>query len=92
MRPGARGLMAARITTAFVGGYAAASGMASLFARVLPIPRVEATAWAMILSFLPYASLLLWAFHERNLGRVAAIVWGLALLTVGATWLLGVPA
>ncbi|MFT3967729.1 MAG: iron transporter [Sphingobium sp.] len=81
--------MAARILTAFAGGYAATSGVAALTARILPISRVEATAWAMSLSFLLYAGLLLWAFHERRLVRVAALIWGVAALSAGAAWLLG---
>lgn len=92
LRLGARSWMAARIVTAIVGGYAAASGIAALFARVAPIPRVEATAWAMLLSFLAYAAFLLWAFHEPRLSRVAAVVWGMALVTAGAAWLPGATA
>lgn len=84
-----RSLMAARIMTAIVGGYAAASGIAALCARLAPIDRAEATAWAMIFSFAVYAALILWAFHEPRLARVAAVVWGLALANGGLTWLLG---
>jgi hypothetical protein len=82
--------MSARCLTALLGGYAAASGIASLFARLLPIARVEATAWGMILSFLVFASLGLWAFHEPRLARVAAVIWGSAALSIGAAVLLGV--
>jgi hypothetical protein len=82
--------MSARCLTALLGGYAAASGIASLFARLLPIARVEATAWGMILSFLVFASLGLWAFHEPRLARVAAVIWGSAALSIGAAILLGV--
>jgi hypothetical protein len=81
--------MTARCLTALVGGYAAASGLASLLARSLPIARVEATAWGMILSFLIYALLALWAFHESRLLRVAAVIWGSALLSVALLWLMG---
>lgn len=81
--------MTTRGLTALVGGYVAASGLASLIARLLPVARVEATAWGMILSFLLYALLALWAFHEARLLRVAAIIWGSALLSVGLLWLVG---
>jgi len=81
--------MAARAFTAIVGGYAAAAGCVSLLARIAPIDRAEATIWAMTLSFLVYAGLLLWAFHETRLARVAATIWGLAVGTVGFLWLLG---
>jgi hypothetical protein len=85
----ANGRMAARAFTAIVGGYAAAAGFVSLLARVAPIDRAEATIWAMTLSFLVYAGLLLWAFHETRLARVAVAIWGLAFGTVGILWLLG---
>ncbi|MFC3440410.1 hypothetical protein ACFOKF_04210 [Sphingobium rhizovicinum] len=81
--------MTARCLTALVGGYAAASALASLLARILPVSRAEATAWGMILSFLIYALLALWAFHERRLHRVAAVIWGSAILSVGLLWLMG---
>lgn len=70
--------MVMRCASALVGGYAAASALACLLARLLPIERVEATAWGMILSFGIYAGLLLWAFHEPRLTRVAAVLWGMA--------------
>ncbi len=82
--------MAARCLTALIGGYAAAAGVATLSARLLPIARAEATGWAMILSVLLYAVIGLWCFHEARLWRVAAIVWGMALLSIGAAVLLGV--
>lgn len=84
--------MGVRVVTAFVGGYTATSGLVALSARLAPIARAEATAWAMLLSFLVYAALMLWAFHEPSLSRVAAIIWGLALVTAGAAWLIGAPA
>lgn len=85
-----RACMAVRAATALVGGYAAAAGAATLIARILPIARVEATAWAMILSFLLYATLGLWAFHERRLGVVCTAIWGIAAASIGAALLLGV--
>jgi hypothetical protein len=88
----ARAAMASRIVTAIVGGYAAASGLAALAARLMPIDRAEATAWAMITSFAVYGGLILWAFREPRLPRVAGVIWGLALLAGGATWLIGRPA
>lgn len=82
--------MVARCATALVGGYAAAAGLATLLARLLPVARVEATVWGMIVSFALYAVIGLWCFHEPRLARVAAVVWSVALLAGGAAWLLGV--
>lgn len=80
--------MIARVVTALVGGYAAAAGAATLLARILPVSRVEATSWAMILAFLLYATLGLWAFHERRLALVCAVIWGVAAVAFGlAAWL-----
>ena len=83
-------LMTVRCATALVGGYAAAAGTAALMARLLPPPLVEATMWGIVLSFLLFAGFGLWAFAERRLARVTAVIWGTAALTSGVTLLLGV--
>jgi hypothetical protein len=82
--------MAARCVTALLGGYALTAAVATLIARLLPIARVEATVWAMVPSFFFYAAVALWCFHEPRIARVAAWVWGGAILAGGAVWLLGV--
>jgi hypothetical protein len=87
--PGGKAAMTARCLTALVGGYAAAAGIAPRAARILPVDRLEATIWSMLLSFALYAALGLWAFHEPRLTRVAAIIWGGAILSGGAALLLG---
>ncbi len=84
--------MAARTVTAIVGGYAATAGFASLFARVAPIDREEATIWAMTLSFLLYSAIILWAFHEVRLGRVIMTIWGAALASIAVLATLGPAA
>jgi fructose-bisphosphate aldolase class 1 len=87
--PDGRIALVLRCVTALVGGYAAAAGLAALAARTLPIDRLDATMWALILSFAVYAGIGLWAFHERRLVRVAAVIWGIAILSGGAMLLLG---
>lgn len=82
--------MTARALTALLGGYGAAAGLATLLARLLPGSRVEASAWGMVVSFLLFAGFGLWAFHERRLLIVAPVLWGVALVTIGAATLLGV--
>lgn len=84
--------MVVRCLTALLGGYAATAALMSLVARLLPLPRTEATAWGMISGFLVYAVIGLWCFHEPRLARVAALVWGTALLAGGAVWLIGTRA
>jgi hypothetical protein len=56
------------------------------------VSRAEATAWGMITSFLVYAVIGLWCFHEPKLVRVAALIWGVAALAGGAVWLIGARA
>ncbi|NJB99528.1 MULTISPECIES: iron transporter [Sphingomonas] len=82
--------LAGRGVTAAIGGYAAAAAGCALAARILPLPRVEATLWAMLASFPVYAALALWAFHTRSPGRAMALVWGLAAACTAALFLLGV--
>jgi hypothetical protein len=84
------GAMTVRAATALVGSYAAASVLATLLARLLPVDRAEATAWGMISSFLIYAIIGLWCFHEARLTRVVAATWGIALAGGAMLWLLGV--
>jgi hypothetical protein len=81
--------MTLRCITALLGGYAASAGSAALVARLLPVERVEATSWAMIISFLFYACVALWAFHEQRLLRVCILIWGVAAMTTGLALLLG---
>jgi len=82
--------MTVRSVTALIGGYAAAAGVATLAARLLPLDRAEATAWGMILSFLIYALFGLWAFHERRLLMIAPVIWGAAVLSIATAFALGV--
>ena len=71
---GAGGLaMVARCITALLGGYASAAALATLLARLLPGDRAEATAWGMIASFLLYAAIGLWCFHEARLVLVTDV-------------------
>lgn len=82
--------MGARAFTALCGGYFAAAGLATLMARLAPGSRVEASAWGMTVSFLLFAVLGLWAFHERRVWVVAVALWGTALVSVGVLYALGV--
>lgn len=82
--------IAARWATAIGGGYLASAALAALLARLLPIARVEATIWGLIAAFLMYTALLLWCFREPRLGRVALVVWSIAIVGGGAAYALGV--
>jgi hypothetical protein len=78
-----------RCVTALPGAYFAAAGLSSLFARLAPLPRVEATTWGLILSFALFAGLALWAFAEPRLIRMAGVIWSLAALSTLAGLALG---
>ncbi|MBY9063764.1 hypothetical protein K7957_12550 [Sphingomonas yunnanensis] len=91
IRPAALAMLA-RCITALLGGYAATAALVSLVSRLLPLSRAEATAWGMITSFLVYSVIGLWCFHEPKLVRVAALVWGVALVGGGTIWLIGARA
>ena len=80
---------AARSMTALFGGYALASAVATLIARLLPVDRADATAWGMNLSFLGFAGIALWCFHEPRVARVMLLVWGGTAALVPALYLLG---
>ena len=64
----------ARVVTAILGGYTAASGLVALLAVGLPrltaLPRSEAVVLASMLGFVLYLALLLWGFAERRLLRL----------------------
>jgi hypothetical protein len=66
--------VAARVILAVGGGYALSAAIVALLAVGLPLAgmaRAEAVVLAGILGVLLYLGLLLWAFAERRLGRLA---------------------
>lgn len=71
------------------GGYALTSLVTAAIARVLPTTRVEAAVTGMLLFFLLYAVLVLWAFSTRTPGRMW--LWLMALGVLSGTTLLTVP-
>ncbi len=85
-----------RWVTAVLGGYGFTVAAAMLTARLLPVSgpqsRVEATGWPMLLSFLVYAGVGLWALHALRLTRISAVVWGGTLVMAALLWWLGVRA
>jgi hypothetical protein len=87
-----------RLILAVGGGYAVSAGLSALAAVTLPaataMPRSEAVVLASMLAFLVYLAILIWAFAERRLARLCAIlaatgigswagVWGLVRLGAG---------
>ncbi|GIU11098.1 DUF3649 domain-containing protein [Shewanella morhuae] len=74
----------ARASAALLTGYIAAASLACLLTVVLPMPRLESTLTANMLSFLFYAVAIIYAFcvrktwHAwRDLGLVSLFFFGL---------------
>lgn len=65
-----------RLLLAIAGGYALTAAVVALATALLAgtMPRAEAFALSAMLGFLVYLGLLLWAFAERRLLRVALAV------------------
>lgn len=77
-----------RIAAAVFGGYALASAFSALLALTLPMAQHEATAMALVLSFLWYALAIIWVFHARSVTRAwVGMVVPAAVLTL-LCWLL----
>jgi|SRR5699024_10751588 len=79
--------VSARVAAALPGGYVAAVLATMLLARVLPMPRTEASMAATLASFAVYAAIALWAFAARSAVRLW--LWLLAAMAAlgTATWL-----
>lgn len=79
----------ARITAALLGGYAftwgfVALGVAGLVA--LGVDFHEAETALLLLAFLVFLPLFLWAFAAASLARVWAVLGGGAVLMTAAAW------
>lgn len=79
-----------RLVAAVGGGYAVAAGISAFGAVGLAaaslLPRSEAVVLTSMLAFLIYLAVLIWAFAERHLGRLCAILAIAALASWGGAW------
>ena len=78
-----------RVSAALFGGYAFAWGFAAFFVAGLVglgIDFHEAETAAMLLAFILYLCLFIWAFAAANLARVWTVLGGGAVLMVVAAW------
>ena len=81
--------MVARIAVALLGGYAFTWGLTTFGIAGLVMLGVdfhEAEMLLMLVAFLVFLPLFLWAFASRYLARVAAMLFGGALLMTAAAW------
>ena len=78
---------AAHITVAIVGGYILADWIVAwlslLMSLILGIDKGEAVTLSSMLGFVIYLAILIWAFAEPNLGRMAGIMITAILLSYG---------
>lgn len=78
-----------RLAAALLGGYAFTWGLITLGLAglvALGVDFHEAEMVLLLLAFLVFLSLFLWAFAAANLARVSAVLAGGALLMVAAAW------
>lgn len=84
-----RWLVASRVIGAAIGGYALVSAASVLMALVLPLPQAQAVLASMMISFILYVVVVIWAFSTRSVARVW---WGIlsmtAVLALLSWWLL----
>lgn len=72
----------ARTAAAVVGGYAASVLLSVCVANVFPMPKADSVLAAVLLSFVFYAAVVLWAFSARTLRRVwVGLILALVLLS-----------
>ncbi|QKR98376.1 iron transporter [Sphingomonas sp. CL5.1] len=62
---------------AIPAGYALTSLITAVLVRVMPVRAVEAVSIAFLSFFAIYATMIVWAFGTRRIGRLW-IIWGVA--------------
>lgn len=78
--------VASRVCAALFGGYAAASALSMLFARVMPLPKADATTAAILLTTILYLAAILWVFSAASPSRVWAVLIGITAVAGGVTY------
>jgi hypothetical protein len=76
-----------RVVAAIGGGYLLAAAATALLAVLLPTQRAEAVITATLLSFLTYASAVLWVFSTRSALRAWVGILMTTVLLAAALWL-----
>lgn len=81
-------MLVLRLTMAILGGYFLTVAIGSLVAvslpRLMPLARDEAVLAAVMVAFLLYAAVLMWALLEPRFARMSCIIVGGACV---AQWL-----
>jgi len=78
--------VASRVCAAFLGGYAAASAVSMLLARVMPLPKADATTAAILLTPILYLVAILWAFSTASPSRAWAVLVAITVIAGGITY------
>jgi hypothetical protein len=76
--------VAGRLLAAIPANYVLTAIIAALLARLLPMPRQEASVAAMLLSFAIFAGIAMAAFHARSGVRLWLWLGGLIVVLGGA--------
>lgn len=72
-----------RIVTVIAGAYFIVAGLDIIFATILHTSGVElseAVTWSVLLGFLLYVGIVMWAFAAPKRHRSATVIFGLACL------------
>lgn len=75
-----------RVCAALFGGYAAASAVSMLLARVMPLPKADATTAAILLTPILYLVAILWAFSVAAPSRAWAVLVAITVIAGGMTY------
>ncbi len=78
--------VASRVCAALFGGYATASVVSMLLARVMPLPKAEATTSAILLTPILYLAAILWSFSAASPTRAWALLIGLTAIAGSLTY------
>ena len=74
-----------RTLAAVVGGYLATAGCAALFALILPMDKADSTLLSMMLSFILWASLAIYAFAAKSSAKVWLLIASMVAISLAGT-------
>jgi hypothetical protein len=75
-----------RVCAALFGGYAAASVLSMLLARVIPLAKPDATTTAVLSTAILYLVAILWAFAAPSPSRAWLVLIAIIVIAGGLTF------
>ena len=77
-----------RAAAAIVGGYAATTAVSILLARLLPMPKANATVTAVLATSSLYVCAIVWAFAARSPLRAWGVLSAVGIVAGTTSWAL----